>query len=930
VRETEFRTWLADSGKRPPAISRHISDVRRVETDSGDLDAVYQQDRCRGLLAQLAYSRADRQADTSNPTSIVVEGDLFKALASMRSTISSYVQFRDSCNDSADISIADRIRVYVGDQKLGPAIASREPSIAVRAGDVHQALGLDRNWRNVCQALQGRKLLRVFNLPEPQTEGAADSTATIFTYDLTWLQLDRELLERYRALFLARYPRFESFQQQATQYFQKERQYKEDLIEHARLAITNIAGDAELGARLLDLVTAKVVDKSDLLGWRTNDHVTAIRGRHPGILEVAAAQLARAEDLNAGIASFVNASWPLIAENQISLPYSESRNLPTMLAALVRPDQAYGINTEPVKKSASALVGYELFGANPMTTPEYRAVMEMAQCIRDVMKNEWNWAPRDFWDVQGFVWAVHQKPDVANPPLASAAHELDEKVPMSKNLILYGPPGTGKTYRTAEEAVRLCGEAVPADRQELMATYQRLHAAGRIEFVTFHQSTAYEDFIEGLRPSQVTEEGKVGFELTAKLGIFRLIARRAETSTGPGIADFSLTGRRVYKMSIGEAANPDDAHLFEEAIAGSYTLLGFDDIDWTDNRFADVKEILDVVQKGEKSRGEPPTAMSGRIQMPYYFRNALKPGDLIVVSRGNSLFRAIGEITGTYQFVPRDGGTYSHRRAVRWLWIDRAGVPVSEIYARNFTQKSIYLLSQADLKEAALTRYMSSQQDGDEGNPESFVLIIDEINRANISKVFGELITLLEPDKRLGQPQELTVRLPYSGEVFGVPSNLHIIGTMNTADRSIALLDTALRRRFEFRELMPDATLLRPVDGIDLSALLATINERIEYLFDREHQIGHAYFISCRSRGDVDEVMRHKIIPLLTEYFYEDWAKVAAVLGDGDDGEGDRDGHFLERRRLRAPTGLSTEDDAAPRYRWSIRKEFAYDGFRAA
>src|SRR6185437_5796419 len=166
-------------------------------------------------------------------------------------------------------------------------------------------------------------------------------------------------------------------------------------------------------------------------------------------------------------------------------------------------------------------------------------------------------------------------------------------------------------------------------------------------------------------------------------------------------------------------------------------------------------------------------------------------------------------------------GGYAHLRAVRWLWIDRAGVAVSEIYVRSFTQKSVYLLTNADLNIPALERYIASQQDAGVSAPDAFVLIIDEINRANISKVFGELITLLEPDKRLGCLNAMTVTLPYSGEDFGVPANLHIIGTMNTADRSIALLDTALRRRFQFKELMPDASLLtEKADEIDVSSIL--------------------------------------------------------------------------------------------------------------
>src|SRR5690606_14846659 len=444
--------------------------------------------------------------------------------------------------------------------------------------------------------------------------------------------------------------------------------------------------------------------------------------------------------------------------------------------------------------------------------------------------------------------------EIGVPPVSSVDHTpfesgYQEKIGLMAeptNLILYGPPGTGKTYATAAEAVRLCGEVVPDKREELMTLYRSLHNQGRIEFVTFHQNFSYEDFVEGLRPATgQSEEQSAGFELRPEPGIFRRMADAAAKPIARAEAAFELGGRRIFKLSLGEAGKREWEWVYEQSIEDGYALFGFRDIDWSDARFSDRNEILAELQK--RYPDEKITFQTGLVKSPDRFRNQLSVGDVVIISKGLNAFRAIGVVEGDYEYAPRPEGRYCHRRKVRWLWEEPQGVPVEEISSKRFSLDTVYELPKDRLNLAAIERYINSGDEGEtNGEILQHVLIIDEINRANISKVFGELITLLEPDKRLGMPDALTVRLPYSKREFGVPSNLHIVGTMNTADRSIALLDTALRRRFVFREIAPDPSLLpEDVDGIALRQVLEKLNDRIEYLVDREHRIGHAFFIGC-------------------------------------------------------------------------------------
>ena len=514
----------------------------------------------------------------------------------------------------------------------------------------------------------------------------------------------------------------------------------------------------------------------------------------------------------------------------------------------------------------------------------------------------------------------------AGSALANEGSRLAETKPT--NLIFYGPPGTGKTYRTALEAVRLCDGDTPDERSDLMRRYGELERQGRIGFVTFHQSFSYEDFVEGLRPETAASEisGSAGFRLEPRDGVFREMAALADQARLAAAAPrraggLELAGRRFWKMGLGAIGTQD--HIYDEAIAGNYVVLGWGgDVDWSDPAYEDIGAV-----HAKWAEVAPPDSQPSNVSQLHPFRSEMKKGDIIIVPYGNSAFRAIGEVAGDYAFVPNPDGEYNHRRQVNWLLKLEKPLPLDSIVEGAFTMRTLYPINASRIRIEAVSRLIAGPGDAETsapGVPQAFVLVIDEINRANISKVFGELITLLEADKRLGMENEIRVKLPYSGQMFGVPANLHVIGTMNTADRSIALLDTALRRRFTFEEIMPDPDLLKTAarrTGVDLVAVLKTMNERIEYLFDREHQVGHAFFMACVDRHDVDAVMRDRVIPLLQEYFFEDWSRLAMVLGER---EGVKDGAFLNCDRIPPPPGFDGED----RWRWSVRPSFAPDAYQ--
>ena len=490
-----------------------------------------------------------------------------------------------------------------------------------------------------------------------------------------------------------------------------------------------------------------------------------------------------------------------------------------------------------------------------------------------------------------FAWAQGAPDDLglSGDTKPSSDHSL--------NTILYGPPGTGKTYATFQRCVEICDSTVggktPAAIHE---RYRKLVEEGRVEFVTFHQSYGYEEFVEGLRPEARGDGG--GFRLRVRDGVLKRIAKRARR-----IPEIDVEGRQFYKVSLG----PIHGQIFSECMEdGCVRFDWLNEQDWSDPRYG--KE--DFLFASAKGLDPDVTWKSLRMIGAYQFRCQMKQGDIVVVPEGESKYRAVGEIVGDYEYDPSGSPPrWAHRRAVRWHWkAEGEGRRVTEFKDNPFARHRVYTLGPHSPE--VLLQHLQQDQ-----HRQPYVLVIDEINRANIAKVLGELITLLEDDKREGADNELAVTLPHSNERFTLPPNLHVLGTMNTADRSIALLDTALRRRFVFEEITPDPTLLEEAGqsaGVDLPAVLKAMNDRLEWLVGRDHLIGHAWFLRANSREAVDEVMRRKVIPLIAEYFYDEWEKVRAVLGGTD--------AFVRGEVLDPPPHL--DGGGEKRNRWTVRERF--------
>ena len=449
---------------------------------------------------------------------------------------------------------------------------------------------------------------------------------------------------------------------------------------------------------------------------------------------------------------------------------------------------------------------------------------------------------------------------------------VDNHFNFDKNILLTGPPGTGKTYSTVLYAVAIIeNKTLKAIENEeygaVFERYQGYKGDGLIAFTTFHQAYSYEEFIEGIRPVLLSDDSvdskqDIAYEMSS--GVFKEFCDNA----GVPIQDVKSTdlGIRkspaVWKVSL---EGTGDNETRRECLANDHIRIGWDEY-------------------GETISDATKFDSGGRVVLNTFY-NRMQVGDIVFSCYSNRTIDAIGVVTGEPEW--RDEyEKYKRLRKVRWLakGLDEDIVELNA--GKTMTLSSVYQLSVTAGDALQMLRRVNPRLFDPASENQNRVFIIDEINRGNISKIFGELITLIEPTKRLGAAEEQRAILPYSKRSFGVPNNIYIIGTMNSADRSIALMDTALRRRFSFVEMIPDSSLLDGIiieETIDVARMLDVMNRRIAVLYDREHAIGHSYLLPLREEptiGKLANIFEFKILPLLQEYFYDDYEKIQYILGD--------------------------------------------------
>ena len=452
-----------------------------------------------------------------------------------------------------------------------------------------------------------------------------------------------------------------------------------------------------------------------------------------------------------------------------------------------------------------------------------------------------------------------------------------------KNIILQGAPGTGKTYAIPEIVTRLCGESIDyTDREKVMEAYNKLSEKGRVVFTTFHQSMDYEDFIEGLKP--VTDEnGNILYSVES--GIFKKLCINAAK---PIIHDNQIEvgeDPTIWKVSLeGTGDNPTR----RDCLKNGYIRVGFD-------------------EAGPLLEGETPTG-SGRIILDALI-NKMAIGDIVMSCYSSKTVDAIGVVTGEYEWR-EEFSHYKRVRKVNWL-VKGINENIVDINGgKAMTLSTVYRLNNIGISNvlAILKKYNAGGNTTSEENTQPYVLVIDEINRGNISKIFGELITLIEPEKRDGGEMKIQVTLPYSKEKFLVPSNVYIIGTMNTADRSLTQFDYAMRRRFRFITMTYG---LIPINKNESICFDEGLFEKVtnlfidnfeEYLDDNnvllrratgfspefnpaDMWIGQSYFIynPNNPEGIKDNIL-YEIIPTLQQYIddgvFTDKGKVEEVITD--------------------------------------------------